>query len=161
MLLLEHMWQSTLKKNNSLGLQALEGWEMLNLLSAESRDDICPAISHMRWWKGCVQPHTPTQTLKRLPKIPIQNTRSELCFPFFPLLPVTWEVSYANVALTAISDLFNSSMKGTWKEAVATEVVTMDISTYYALRPSCWGAKKCLPIIAAFNQSSSWHKERP
>lgn len=76
-------------------------------------------------------------------------------FLFFLLLPVTWEVSYAKVALTAISDLFNSSMKGTWKEVVAIKVVTMDISIYHALRPSHWGAKKCLSIIAAFNQLSS------
>lgn len=52
MLLLGHVFPSVTvctEQNNSLGLQALEGWEMLKVQSAEGRDDICPAISHMRW----------------------------------------------------------------------------------------------------------------
>lgn len=158
MFLLEHVFPSVTvctEQNNSLGLQALEGWEMLKVQSAERRDDICPAISHMRWWK-CMSSHILQHKHWNVySKFLVKILGSELCFPFFPLLRVTWEVGYVKVALTAISDLFNSSMKGTWKEAVAIKVVTMNTSIYCALSPSCWGAKKCLPIIAAFNQSFS------
>lgn len=141
--------------NCSLGLQA-PGLGNCEGAAPEGGDGRCPATPHTWTGRGYFQPSPPTHTLKRRVKI----LGGELCFPFFSLLPATWEVSYTREALSQPPHTENG--EDGWNkphlrlqpfhQALLQKWSTRIYPVYAALSISCWGANKCLPIIIAFNQ---------
>lgn len=152
------VWQSALSRIAAWVCRH-QGLGTVKMQPTEGGDDSCPATPHARRRRGYLQPPPPTQALAHRIKI----LSGQLCFPFFSVLPLTWEVSYTRVALSQPphaecgADRWNKPhlRLQPCQQTLLQKRLMWIYPIYAALSISCWGANKCLPIIIAFNQQSS------
>lgn len=126
---------------------------------AESRDDSCPTKPQARRWRSYLQPPPLRQTLKCLLKMPGWNTRKSAVLFFFstsagnlggcsshrhPYSIAAWRKHGRNKPHLRLQPFQQSPCYQSGQNGCIPFLMHANISY--------WRAKKCLPIIIAFNQ---------